>query len=405
MHKKKNITKTGPGSYSIRLEKQVLGAPEMRVNQADHIVNWGRKNDYPFRLIDLYVNSVTHHSCVDFAVNAIAGNGVDLEAMKMRSEDLQAPNYHTSWDAFIRAIAFDFVLYGGFAFQVIKNKDGKTYSFFNQPFETVRFEQMDEDGVIPACWISADWTAKQKFPPQRIPLFGFQEDEEIPAGQVYMFVYISPNPVSPYYPIPTYIGGLKSIQAECEYLKFDLKSILNGFVASGAISCPPMASDEQKQAMVDNIQRMLTGSENANSIMVTFREDSNDDPVRFTPFSMSNDAVDLYDAANDRCVTRIISAHKISSRGLIGLPMDDSGFSDSGNLLETALQVYNVNVANANRTVILSVLNNAFRLNSIETEIVLKPLSYVSVTSAESTVGEPVNDDEATEREGGAASV
>ena len=384
--------KLSSSTYSIKFEKQILGTPIMRQNMSDGIINWGQRNDYPLRLDELYIGSVTHKSCIDFAVNAIVGGGVEVDM------EVPQPNYHTSWNEFIRAITFDYCLYGGFAFQIIKNKDGKTYSFFNQPFETVRMEPMDEDGVIEYCQVSADWTAKQKYPPVRIPIFGFQEDEEIKQGQVYMFVYVSPNPISPYYPIPSYIAGIKAIQAEVEYQNYDLKSIINGFVGAGSISLPPVGSEQQKQAIINNIQSMFTGSDNANSLLVFFREDSEDTPVEFTPFSSNGGMVDLYEAANERTVNRIIESHKISSKGLIGLPMDNSGFSDSGALMQAAYDVYNINVASSARVVILSAINNLFALNGIEVEISLKPLSYITTSSVTGDF-EPQPEDEVTERE------
>lgn len=384
--------KLSSSTYSIKFEKQILGAPIMRQNMSDGIINWGVRNDYPLRLDELYIGSVTHKSCIDFAVNAIVGGGVEVDI------EVPQPNYHTSWNEFIRAIAFDYTLYGGFAFQIIKNKDGKTYSFFNQPFETVRMEPMDEDGVIEYCQVSADWTAKQKYPPVRIPIFGFQEDEEIKQGQVYMFVYVSPNPISSYYPIPSYIAGIKAIQAEVEYQNYDLKSIMNGFVGAGSISLPPVGSEQQKQAIINNIQSMFTGSDNANSILVFFREDSEDTPVGFTPFSSNGGMVDLYEAANERTVNRIIESHKISSKGLIGLPMDNSGFSDSGALMQAAYDVYNTNVASSARVVILSAINNLFALNGVEVEISLKPLTYITTSSVTGDF-EPQDEEEVTERE------
>lgn len=389
---KPKVENIAPSTYSIKMEKQILGTPIMRQNMSDGIINWGQRNDYPLRLDELYIGSVTHKSCIDFAVNAIVGGGVEVDI------EVPQPNYHSSWNEFIRAITFDYCLYGGFAFQIIKNKDGKTYSFFNQPFETVRMEPMDEDGVIEYCQVSADWTAKQKYPPVRIPIFGFQEDEEIKQGQVYMFVYVSPNPISPYYPIPSYIAGIKAIQAEVEYQNYDLKSIMNGFVGAGSISLPPVGSEQQKQAIINNIQSMFTGSDNANSLLVFFREDSEDTPVEFTPFSSNGGMVDLYEAANERTVNRIIESHKISSKGLIGLPIDNSGFSDSGALMQAAYDVYNTNVASSARVVILSAINNLFALNGVEVEISLKPLSYITTSSVTGDF-EPQTEEEVTERE------
>ena len=189
---------TGNNLSVLRFEKQIENAAITR-NSGQGWVNYGIKNDYPLQLINLYNTSVTQRACVDFSVNAILGEGIDYEASNLNGSDLPTPNYQMSWDDFIRAISFDFILYGAFAFQVIRNKGGETYSFYPQPIETVRLEEMDSEGVINNAYLSADWTATGKYPPIQIPMFGFQEDEKIDYGKTYLYYYKPYNPVNAYY--------------------------------------------------------------------------------------------------------------------------------------------------------------------------------------------------------------
>ena len=145
---KVELTKRKDGSavITIKMEKQVEGMPINR-NSSQGWIKWGIRNDYPQRLSDLYYNSVTHKSCVDFAVTAILGDGVDYDAMEANDSEL-VPNYQYGWDELIERISLDYVLYGSFALQIIKNRDDKTYSFFHQPMGDVRFSPRNEDGVI-----------------------------------------------------------------------------------------------------------------------------------------------------------------------------------------------------------------------------------------------------------------
>ena len=136
------------GLAVMKFDKQIQNAPITKINALYGIVQYGMDNNYPYKLIDLYNTSVTHKACADFATNAIVGEGIDWEAMKVKNGDIPNPNYSMGWNEFIRALAFDFSLYSAFAFQIIKNRDGKTYSFFPQSIETVRLEEMDEEGVI-----------------------------------------------------------------------------------------------------------------------------------------------------------------------------------------------------------------------------------------------------------------
>lgn len=393
----------GTNMVTLQFDKQIKGAPVTKVNPMGGWVNYGADNCYPFQLLNLYNSSVTHRACIDFATNAVVGEGIDWNAMQLKSEDIQAPNYSMGWNEFIRALAFEFQLYGAFAFQVIKNKDNQTYSFFPQPVETIRLEEMDEDGVINGAWLCKDWSAWQKYPPVHIPMFGFQDGETIPRGEAYLFYHRQYTPVNAYYGLPCYTAALNAIQAESQFQLFDLKNITNGFTATGALTLPAVETDEERAAVIRSVQNMFTGAENANSLLISFRTNIEDNPVVYTPFVANSDTVNIYADSNERTIARIMAAHKIPSKALIGYSLDDTGFSNSGEFLESAFALYNVNVANSARNEIVGVINHAFRANGVETEIVLKPLRYkfddnTTVNSTVSNEGDETTDDTATER-------
>ena len=392
------------GVFITKLEKQIANAPIIK-NSALGWVNYGQRNTYPFDLINLYNTSVTHRACADFATNAICGEGIDWEQMGVKNGDIPNPNYYMGWNEFIRQLAFEFNLYSAFAFQVIRNRDGKTYSFFPQPIETVRLEEMDEDGVINNAYLCKDWSAPGKYVPVKIPLFGFQDDKEIPMGVPHLFYHRQYNPVTPYYGLPTYSSALNAIQAEAEYQTWDLKCITNGFTPVGAITLPQVETDEEREAVIANITRLFTSAENANSLMISFRNNIEDKPVEFTPFTQSSTNVNLYESANERTINRIMAAWKIPSKALIGYPADNTGFSNSGEYMEAAYALYNVNVANNSRREILDVINTMFKANGVDIEIMLKPLRYkiddaqTTVSTNETPRGETNTDEEVEERE------
>ena len=101
-----------------------------------------------------------------------------------------------------------------------------------------------------------------------------------------------------------------------------------------------------------------------------------------------------------------MAGHKIPSKALIGYPADDTGFSNSGEYLESAFALYNVNVANNARREILDTVNTLFKLNGVDVQIELKPLRYridnQEETKVETTTrpeGEEKTEEEVEERE------
>ena len=375
----------GGGVSIMHFDKQIENSAIVRPNALYGIMNFGIDNLYPYKLINLYNTSVTHKACCDFSTNAIVGEGIDWETMQVKNGDIPNPNYSMGWNEFIRALAFDFSLYSAFAFQIIRNKDGRTYSFFPQPIETVRVEEADEDGVINNAYICKDWSATGKYPPIKIPMFGFQDDKEIPKGVPYLFYHRQINPVNFYYGLPIYSSAINAIQAEAQYQTFDLKNIVNGFTPVGCLTLPEVETSEERDAIIKNIASMFSGAENSNALMVTFRSNIEDKGVEFVPFTQKTQSADLYANANERTINRIMAGWKIPSKALIGYPADNTGFSDSGAYMESAYALYNVNVANNARREILDVINQLFQMNNVDVEIVLKPLRY-KIDDAQTTL-------------------
>ena len=363
------------GVFITNLEKQIEGSAVTRKNALGW-VNWGIKNNYPNILLDLYNQSPTHRSAINFAVQSILGNGVDFEAMKLNGDEV-VPNYVQTWDEVIKSLALDYILYGSYAIQVIMNKDGKTFSFWHIPLDKVRWSEYDEDGQITSYWICNDWTATGQYPPIQIDALDMREDFKIDKGKPYLYVYRTYSPTMTYYTQPHYAAAIKAIQAEIEYCNYDLKNIVNGFTPSGVLTLPEVETDEQRQAIINNITRMFQGSENANSVMITFRSNIEDKGVEYTPFTASQGNVNVYGEANQRVINRILEGHQIPNASLIGMPdLNNSGFSSEADKLEVSYQLYNKLTGNYNRMAVVRTLNQMLKMNGIDTEIIMKPLSF-----------------------------
>ena len=352
---------------NVSMEKQIPNAPTCRINPQGYI-NWGNQNDFPELLTGLYYSSSTHKSCVDFLVTAICGENIDAESIM--------PNYGETWESFIAKLAQDLVIFGGYAFQVIMNKDGKSYSFYHEPFNNIRCGKPDEDGNVSEMWICKDWTETAKYKPFTLPRFGFNEDEVIQKGQAYLFYYSRYTVDSEFYPLPHYYAALKAIQTEAELLRYDLKSVLNNFSANGVVTFDREDDEEERKKIINGVQKMFTGSENSNTVMVTFKNNDEDKPVTFTPFDKDISNVNLFADNNSRTVDRILSAHRIANPTLIGLPNSGTGFANEGALLEASFNLLNKTLINNMRKEITRTINKMFTINGVDNEIKITPLSF-----------------------------
>ena len=368
-------TSKGGGLFLTKLEKQIEGSAITKKNALGW-VNWGIRNNYPNLLLDLYNQSPTHRSAVNFAVQSILGNGVDFEQMKLNGDEV-VPNYAQTWDEVVKSLALDYILYGSYAIQVIMNKDGKTYSFWHMPLDKVRWSEYDEDGQVTKYWICQDWTMTGNYPPFEIDALDMKDEWKLEKGKPYLYVYRTYSPTMTYYTQPHYAAAIKAIQAEIEYCNYDLKNIVNGFAPAGVLTLPEVETDEERQAIIQNVTRMFQGSDNSNSVMITFRSNIEDKGVEYTPFTASQGNVNIYAEANQRVINRILGAHQIPNAALIGLPdVGNSGFSSEADKLEVSYQLYNKLTGNYNRMAVIRTLNQMLKMNGIDTEIVMKPLNF-----------------------------
>ena len=373
----------GNNVFITKMEKQVEGAAVTKNSQMGWI-RFGLDNDYPQLLLNLYQNSTTHRACCNFAVQSIVGEGIDYDAMGLNGTQT-FPNYQYGWDTLIRSIAKDYIIFGSYAIEIIKNKDNKTYSFWHMPYEKVRCSPYDEDGQITSYWISSDWSSVSTNVPFKIDAFDMRDESKIERGKPYLYVYREYDPTTVYYQSPSYASAIKAIQSEMAFIMWDLKSVTNGFTPTGAITLPEVETDEERNAIIRDVTRLFTGAENANSVLLSFRRNPEDKPIEYTPFAANATNVNLYDAANQRTVNRILAAHQINDPQLIGLPnLGGTGFNSEGKLLETAYNVYNKVVGNYNRQCVVKTLNEMFALNGVDVEIVLKPLNF-NIETSEST--------------------
>lgn len=370
-----NKPKYNGGLEVLKFEKQIEGSPITKDSSMGW-VKWGQNNDFCNLLLNLYNESPTHHAAVNFAVESICQNGLDYDAMKLDGTQV-FPNTYYSWDTLIRNIALDYVLYGSYAIEVIRNKDNKTFSFYHIGMDKVRCSPYDEDGQITSYWISSDWTALGQNPPFELDAIDMRDDNVIKQGKPYIYVLKNYDPTLTYYQNPSYVAGIKAIQSECQFVNFDLKHITNGFSAAGVLVLPQVESDEERRAIIKNIQSMFQGSENTNSLAIAFKTNVEQSPVEYTPFTQPTNSVNLYADSNLRCINRILAAHQIPSPMLIGLPdSSNAGFSSDADKIETAFQLYQRLTGNYHREQVIKSLNDMFKLNGIDVEIVQKPLHF-----------------------------
>ena len=118
---------------------------------------WGKKNDYPYFLVDLYNGSAWHQGIIKNKTHYIAGAGVEVVTGNLQ-RFLENPFSDFTMDEIVEQLAFDYELFGAFAVKGTWNKEGT---------RVVRWEYLAIDMIRISSdermyYLSDDWTVQQQ---------------------------------------------------------------------------------------------------------------------------------------------------------------------------------------------------------------------------------------------------
>ena len=175
---------------------------------------------------------------------------------------------------------------------------------------------------------------------------------------------------------------------ELELIRYDLRAVKNNFSANGFLILPRVESDEERQQLLNNIKNSFVGSDNANALCIAFSNgDENDSNIaKFVKIDKDSNNVNLFSESNERNIDRIVTAHRIPTKALIGMPIEGASLGGGGNELNVSWNLYNATVATTNRNAILTTINKMFAMNGVDTEIKMKPLDFNLIDKTDTTM-------------------
>lgn len=306
-------------SVSFRKDFQ---KPEEEKDRSMGFVKWGKKNDYPFFLVDLYNGSAYHQGIIKNKTHYIAGGGVEIV------NGLVQPFIDNRWSDFdmneiAERMAFDQELFGGMAVKGTWNKEQtKVVMWEHIPLDMIR-TSVDER----TYYISDDWTALNQSPEKTnlriLPAF----DKDNRTGSFILYYkepHLKGRKELGVYPKPSYYGGITAIQTDCDISKFHMYELQNGFKSGTLINFPsgyPETTEELNRIKAD-VKGRSQSVEDAGEIILTFSNGKDETP---TVLSLNGNNLDQRYLATEKSVQQnILVAHAITSPQLFGVRLEGS---------------------------------------------------------------------------------
>ena len=349
--------------------------PTEKVTNRD-FVEWGKGNNYPGYLLDLYNNVTTLRSIINGNIDFITGDDVSILPLGDRfAEGIMNTRGDLITDI-VRDLAKDYNLYGGFALQIIRDHNGDVAEIYYIDMRFIRSnkendvfyynEHWDKGGrkdviIYPKFLRNLDWTSLS------------DEERDRHASSI-LFIK---NVHTQVYPAPMYAASVLSCEIEKAISQYHWNSLNNNF-------CPDIIinfnngdpGDEIKEEIVSDLEEKFSGYQNGKRFMVSFNKDRMSavtiDAIKTDDFS------ERYKALEESCRRQIFSAFRAQPL-LFGLNSDVStGFSTDE--FEQTFKLYNRTQIRPVQRLIADAFDRIYGSKGVLT---IKPFSLESDTEQE----------------------
>lgn len=323
--------------------------PRLEVKQVKNCkyLKYGSDNMFPQYIYELYTHSSQMASIIDTMKDYVQGNGIVSnyrEVVNRKGE---------TFDLFVEKIVIDYLLFGGFAFQVIRNKGHEICEINWLDFRYIRVNE-DEDKVF----YNKDWSNGRMQP----KVYDRYVDGMVQPNSVF---YYKGRQTRNQYPEPCYLAALTSIEISTQIPEYHLNNLTNGFHPSAIVNfnngsnLPEDVMDEIETA----IQDKFSGTKNASRILLSF----NDDLTHKTTIERLPDdgSIDIYNSLKDSTEKDIYTAFRMNKL-LMGDGSESTGFNKQAYLESFAL--YNKTVIQPIQKEIEKVINGVLGEGSLKFE-------------------------------------
>ena len=349
--------------------------PTEKVTNRD-FVEWGKGNNYPGYLLDLYNNVTTLRSIINGNIDFVTGDDVTILPLGDRfAEGIMNTRGDLITDI-VRDLAKDYNLYGGFALQIIRDHNGDVAEIYYIDMRFIRSNKENDVFYYNEHWEKGgrkDVIIYPKFL-RNLDWASLTDEERDRHASSILFVK---NVHTQVYPAPMYAASVLSCEIEKAISQYHWNSLNNNF-------CPDIIinfnngdpGDEIKEEIVSDLEEKFSGYQNGKRFMVSFNKDRMSavtiDAIKTDDFS------ERYKALEESSRRQIFAAFRAQPL-LFGLNMDVStGFSTDE--FEQTFKLYNRTQIRPVQRLIADAFDRIYGSKGVLT---IKPFSLESDTEQE----------------------
>lgn len=307
--------------------------PEYKYNNKRHLIEWGKDNQYPIYLLNLYnaYGSTTHKSIINRKVKLTSGQGWD----DVNNPQLEKFMKDNRLNKEVVKVSLDYELFNGFCLEVIYNKEGTEISSLKHvPFHKVRIGIESEDVPFTHYWYSDDWGQYKKKGYE--PCLYREYNPYITEGKQ-LYYHSDYNPATDgLYPIAGYSTSLNYIELDYEVGKFHLNQVKQGYSPSFILNfATGIPTAEEQDEFYREFKRNYSGTDNSGKMILTYSEGVEGKP-ELIPIQL-NDSDDRFIMLAELVERNIVMGAEIPPQ-LVVLTPGKLGSSEERDELQTEFQ-------------------------------------------------------------------
>lgn len=349
--------------------------PTEKVTSGD-FVQWGKGNNYPGYLLDLFNNVTTLRSIINGNIDFITGDDITILPLGDRFVDGIMNTKGDLITDIVRCLAKDYNQYGGFALQVIRDHNGDVAEIYYIDLRFLRSNKENDVFYYSEHWEKGGRTDVIKYPKFMRNLDWASLSDEERNRHVSSILYVK-NVHTQVYPAPLYAASIKACEIERCIDEYHLNSIENGFSPSVIVNFNNGdPGDEIKKEIEKDFNEKFSGHQNAGRIMLSWNP--NKDSAVTIQEIKTEDFGEKYEALSTHSRQQIFAAFR-SQPLLFGLNTDVStGFSTDE--FEQSFKLYNRTMIRPVQRMIADAFDRIYGAKGVLT---IKPFSLESNTEQE----------------------
>jgi len=351
--------------------------PEYREKkgEGEGYIEFGKKNDYPNYLVDLFNKSAKHNAIIKGKVNYITGNGFKIkEGVDPIGEQFIAQaNRVESLTEVLRKASIDIELFGGAYLQIIWSVTGENLAEVYH----VDYTKIRTNADNTQFWYSENWEDRKY---KREVFNGFNSQLRQGTQIMYLKEY---RPNLNAYALPGYFGALNYVESDIEISKHVLGNAQTGFSASKLITLPNgEPSDDEKRQIERKFTDRFTGSDGKKFIL-SFVNDASRKPV-IEDLGASDITKEDFGNVDKMIQQNIFAGHQITAPDLFGI--STPGQLGTRQQMRDSYEIFKNTYVNDKQIFLEQVFSLLAKLHGANSELQIIPVEPIGIEFSESII-------------------